>query len=310
MDVIFTLDESTTIIDHPRHPWPLITDFTGDLVKQLNISPDGSHAGLIIFADVGRIQLSLTDSESDFLTKLGNLPVRGGTTNTTDALYKSRLLLTDPKYSPRAGVPRLVVLVTDGNPNKEEMERVFVEAQACRDAGVRVVVVGVGSVNDEIASKLSYQTDDYVHVERFDQLKQVKDLIITAEVCEIITTTTTPAPTTTTPEPTTITPEPTTTTPEPTTTTPEPTTTTPEPTTTTTPYPTSTTPEPTTTAPEPTTTTTPYPTTTTTEPPTTTPDTELSTKTPAQTTTKPPEPPTPAPVPPEPECEDPQLVIF
>jgi hypothetical protein len=296
MDVVFTLDGSSTIKDHPLNPWDLITGFTQDLAKQINISPAGSHAGLVLFTEVALIKLTLKDSESVVLETIAKLGIRGGKTNTTDALYKSRQLLTDPQRAARQGVPKIVVLVTDGNPDPEELEsnRVFIEAQDCRDAGIRVIVIGVGNVNKAVGTRLSYQTDDYIHVERFDQLEDVKVRIITEEVCEPVsttTTTTTPAPTTTTPKPTTTTPEPT---PEPTTTTPEPTTTTPEPT----PEPTTTTPEPTTTTPEPT----PEPTTTTPEPTTTTPEPtpEPTTTTPEPTTTTPEPTPEPTTTTPEP----------
>jgi len=288
MDVIFVLDGSSTIKDHPLHPWGLITGFTQDLAKQINISPDGSHAGLVLFTESILKKIPLTKSESELLDILSTLTTRGGQTNTTKALYQARLFLTDPQYGARQGVPNIVVLVTDGNPDPDELttNRVFIEAQACRDAGIRVIVVGVGSVNNEIATKLSYQSDDYVHVERFDQLDDVKKIILTEEVCEPVpttTTTTTPAPTTTTPEPTTTTPEPTTTTPEPTTTTPKPTTTTPEPTTTT---------------PEPTTTTTQAPIIITIKP------------TPEPTTSKPKPKPEPRPFPDLPECNYPHLILF
>jgi uncharacterized protein YegL len=281
MDVVFTLDNTGSIavkedgytLDTARPPtnWKLITGFTQNMIKQINTSPEGSHVGLVDFGAKARIQSGLIDSEADILAKAGGIPFKGDTTNTTDALYKSRQVLTDPKYGLRAGLPKIVVLITDGNPNKEELAgegRVYTEAQACRDAGIRVIVVGVTpAANDEIMQRLSYQTDDYVKVEDFRDLDAVKNKILTEEACEPVPTTTT---TTTTPEPTTTTPE--STTPEPTT--PEPTT--PEPTT-----PERTTPEPTTAAP-----------------------------TTAAPTTSAPEPPPPTKKPLLPECDYPHLIIF
>jgi hypothetical protein len=204
MDVVFTLDRSSSIRGAVQpgspDPWVLMTGFTQSLVKQINVSPAGSHVGAVLFADSANIQFGLKDSESEVLDRIGKLEFRGGTTNTTDALDKSRQILTDPQYGFRAGLPKILVLITDGNPNEAEMERVFVEAQTCRNAGIRTVVVGVTEfVNEDVLTRISYQTDDYVHVTDFNQLDDVKNKIITEEACQPVPTSTLKPPTTTLP---------------------------------------------------------------------------------------------------------------
>jgi len=180
-DVIFALDESSTIKDHPQQPWTLVKEFAQDLVKQLHLSPAGVHAGVIIFADTARVMLTLSGSESAVHEKIASLGIRGGTTNTTDALYQSRQLLSD--VGSRNDVSKVIVLITDGNPNPVENERVFEEAQTCRKAGIRVFVVGVGNVRDDVAKKLAHEPEDYIHVEKFNQLHDIRKGILTKEAC-------------------------------------------------------------------------------------------------------------------------------
>jgi len=223
MDVVFTLDHSGSLgylddiytpdpeSQNPKN-WRLIKKFTQELVKQINVSPDGSHVGLIDFGGWATIRMGLNDNEDEVIEQAGNMVYFGDTTNTTDALAKSRLALTDPQYGPRSGVPKVVVLVTDGNPDDVEYlstSRVFEEAQTCRDAGIRLIVVGITKhANEDVMRKISYTTNDYVKVDTFDQLDNVKQMIITEDTCTAILTTTTkkPAPTTT-PKPPPKTPE-------------------------------------------------------------------------------------------------------
>jgi hypothetical protein len=224
LDLVFCLDNTGSIDfphddnrapDEPPANWKLIKDFCQDITKQLDISPDGSHVGLVDFGAKARIQFGLNNyqTQSEVFDAINRVRFIGDTTNTTGGLYKSRQVLTDPQYGPRAGVSKIIILITDGNPNIEA-NTLLEEAQNIRDAGIRVLVIGIAFVTDEEQLKaVAYTPDDYVFAEDFSDLEGISKLVLDDETCKpITTTTTTPEPTTTqsttTSPPTTTTPAP------------------------------------------------------------------------------------------------------
>jgi len=229
LDLVLCLDNTGSIaylpdnsLDPASPPtnWNLILDFSEDIVKQLTISPNDNQVGLVDFGQFARI-FGLNDhtSQGEVLDNIASLPFIGDTTNTTGGLFKSRTILTDPEYGPRDGASKVIVLITDGNPNVDA-ETVFEEAENCREAGIRVIVVGITSYADEdLMRKLAYTPDDYVFAEDFSDLRGISSLVLNDRACQPLNVpeTTTPLPPTT--VLTTVPATPTTTTPAPTTTT-------------------------------------------------------------------------------------------
>jgi len=198
LDMVLCLDNSGSIsyflngTEDPAKPptnWKLMIDFSQDIVKQLTIGPLGSQVGLVDFGSRGKIDFGLTDYQTSALLSdnIGKVPFIGSQTNTTGGLYLSRQVLTDPKYGSRAGKSKIIVLITDGNPNVEN-NTVLAEAQNCRDAGIRVIVVGISFAEAKVMQKISYTPNDYVYAKNFNDLESVKSVVLNDESCKPLPT--------------------------------------------------------------------------------------------------------------------------
>lgn len=208
LDLVLCLDNSGSIgflddgTEDPAKPpanWNHVIDFSKNLANQLTVSPTGSQVGLVDFGQEARIQFGLNkyQSQSTLSNAIGNVQYIGDTTNTTGGLYKSRIVLTDPQWGLRTGKSKIAVLITDGLPNVDE-DKVFAEAQNCREAGIRVIVVGIGTsikAEDEaLMKKIAYSPDDYVAAEDFSDLERINDVVLNDNSCRPLPITATPAP--------------------------------------------------------------------------------------------------------------------
>ena len=97
---------------------------------------------------------NFTNSDS-LIIEVRQLPYCGGNTDTTAAL---RLTLNDVftvAHCDRPDVPNLVILITDGNPTREVDELPDV-VQRVKDAGIRIIGVGVTSAVSSVLLRLPY----------------------------------------------------------------------------------------------------------------------------------------------------------
>jgi hypothetical protein len=216
LDMVLCLDNSGSIgalppdfvnQDPDQKNWKLIIDFSQDLVRKLTVGPTMSQVGLVDFGSFARIQFGLTQypTQDAVVTAVGTVKYIGDRTNTSGGLFKSRQVLTDPKYGSRDGKSKIIVLITDGIPSPEDTTY-LAEAQNCRNDGVRVIVVGVTSLAREAVMKqLAYTPADYVAAMDFNDLDRIQNVVLNDESCKPLpklttvatttTTTTTPAPT-------------------------------------------------------------------------------------------------------------------
>jgi len=206
LDMVMCLDNTGSIAylpdgepDLARPPinWNLQLDFAQDIVKQLSISPTGSQVGLVDFGEKARIQFGLTQhpTQDTLVAAIGTIRFIGDLTNTTGGLYKSRVVLTDPQYGSREGKSKVIVLVTDGNPNVDK-DKVFAEAENCRAAGIRVIVVGITAAADEALMKqLAYTPADYVSAKDFADLESIQNVVLNDDSCRPLPTRPTTTPT-------------------------------------------------------------------------------------------------------------------
>jgi uncharacterized protein YegL len=214
LDLVLCLDNTGSIAylpdgspDPARPPinWKRVIDFAQDIVKQLSISPTGSQVGLVDFGGRARIQFGLTEhqTQSSLVDAIAQLPYIGDTTNTTGGLFKSRQVLSDPQYGLREGKSKVLVLVTDGKPNVDG-DTVLAEAQNCRDAGIRVIVVGITESADEALMKqIAYSPDNYIYAKDFSDLDAIQNVVLNDASCKPlpIKPTTPPPPPAPAPEP-------------------------------------------------------------------------------------------------------------
>lgn len=136
-DVMFVLDVSRSMLADDTAPTRLVRAKAeiGQLVDRL----DGHRVGLIAFAGRAAQVCPLTPDHSFFRTALSTVDTRSagrGGTKLGDAI-KGAL-----RGFPAGGGAKLIVLITDGDDQDPYSEEA---AKAARDAGVRIVAVGLGS---------------------------------------------------------------------------------------------------------------------------------------------------------------------
>lgn len=98
-----------------------------------------------------------TDSRS-LIAAIRAIPYDGGNTNTTGGLRTMRLEIFDPNHGDRLAVNNLCILITDGVPTRE-VEGLQDEVNRVKDAGIRVIGVGVTSAVSDVKQILPNTPD-------------------------------------------------------------------------------------------------------------------------------------------------------
>jgi collagen type VI alpha len=233
-DVVFCVDNSGSIRDSNVNGvdnWALILNFLATLASKLSISEDGTHVGLDTFGNKAYLEFDLNKYQTaqQVETAITNLKYRGENTNTTGGLYLAHMILTNQSYGARPGIPKVIILITDGIPTFDvaELPQTVADIKA---AGIRIVTIGItNQVNVTLLQSIASTPEDYVFGGDYSGLQKVQDTVINNNTCQPVPITTPPPTTlpattvhTTTPVTTVMTTTPMTTTPM-TTTTPKPT---------------------------------------------------------------------------------------
>ena len=109
---------------------------------------------------------------------IGRIEQTRGETNTAAALHDIRRHFFSTKHSPRDGIVRIAIIVTDGR--SDHPLATSREATLLRDSGVHVFAVGVGQDIDmgELHAIASRPAADYVNtVDNYDALNSIKELL-------------------------------------------------------------------------------------------------------------------------------------
>ena len=109
---------------------------------------------------------------------IGRIEQTRGETNTAAALHDIRRHFFSVKHSPRDGIVRIAIIVTDGR--SDDPLATSREATLLRDSGVHVFAVGVGQDIDmgELHAIASRPAEDYVNtVDNYDALNSIKELL-------------------------------------------------------------------------------------------------------------------------------------
>ena len=236
-DLVLVLDQSSSIVVESYDNWYVqVLSFAKSIAGAFPISNNLTRVGLLKFSTDVEIVFHLNtygDSES-LLRAIDAVDINGGNTNIAAALRTARLNMFNESTGARPGVPKILIMVTDGTANLEE-SNTLPEAELTKGAGIIIYTVGVTQEVDEdqltvIASRPEY----FFFASSFTQLNSILQNLVENSCKEAATlpTTTTTTTTTTTMTPSTTSSASTTSTSTSTTTTPTTTTTTTTPTTT------------------------------------------------------------------------------
>ena len=138
-EVVFVLDSSTSV--GPDN-WKLELKFLADIVKRLRIGSNADRVGLVTYNTDAKVEFGLTKytSKAALIRAIHRVKFSEGITATGDAL---RLARTRVLSHVRRGVPKIVILITDGRTNTGEDP--IKEAAKLKASGVTVFAVGITS---------------------------------------------------------------------------------------------------------------------------------------------------------------------
>eukprot|EP00112_Aurelia_sp_Birch-Aquarium-sp1_P005724 Seg1649.2 transcript_id=Seg1649.2/GoldUCD/mRNA.D3Y31 product="Collagen alpha-4 chain" protein_id=Seg1649.2/GoldUCD/D3Y31 len=146
--------------------------FMKEILKKLDVSPDKSRVGLIVFGSDARIvfRLDTVRDKDNAIRAIEGLRMPGNGNALEKAIGFSRTYMFSELYGARRGIPKTLVVLTNKNSNSAEKS----EVDKLKTDGVKVVVVSLGkNVVDETTKTLATSSKDFVKVSSKDDLRNV-----------------------------------------------------------------------------------------------------------------------------------------
>ncbi|MCH7699043.1 MAG: VWA domain-containing protein [Chloroflexi bacterium] len=138
IDLVVVVDGSESI---SWSEFDLMQSFISDLVGGFAITPDDGQVGLVQFASEGqgRVEIALTGDAAAVQGALFNMVQIVGVTDIQEGLALGQEQLS---LNGRAGVPHVLLLLTDGEHNQPGDP--IAEAELARSLGTEIFAVGIG----------------------------------------------------------------------------------------------------------------------------------------------------------------------
>ena len=169
--------------------------FVSDVVRQYSISPFCVRAAVITYSSTARAEILLTSysSVNSLVQAIGQLPLRGGSSNLATAL---NLLLSQVFTGSvvRSNAARFAIIITD---QLQSSSLITTAASSVRSAGITLIGVGIigpGRVSFNYLSGLAsngwaIQVSDYSRL-----ISEARSTIVEQYACSPYTTTTPAGP--------------------------------------------------------------------------------------------------------------------
>ena len=169
-DVGFVLDNSGSMLEHH---WEMEKEFVKKLDRSLRISPTGSHAAVVLFADEAKLAIKFNDyptvhsfeSAIDRITRLdGGTRIDKGLSVAFDEMFQE-------SNGMRPNSIKTLVLLTDGEntPDSPLMADKFKTLAKARN--IRLLVIAAGSANIDNLIKLVERKEDLKHINDVSELQ-------------------------------------------------------------------------------------------------------------------------------------------
>ena len=140
----------------------LMRNFVANVVSNLNIGPDQSRVGLVVYSDSAIVWFSLNthSTNTSLLPAIANIPYVDGGTNTAAGITTC-IQQFNPFYGARAsssGIPRIAIVVTDGMSNNRAAT--VTAAEMAHSVNILSYAVGIGgNVNMEELAAIALDPD-------------------------------------------------------------------------------------------------------------------------------------------------------
>ena len=182
VDLAFIIDSSGSI---GRTNYKKQKNFVKEVAKTFGLSPNGSRAAMVLYSNSASVKARFGQysDPKEFGGAVDSLPYERGLTRIDKALD---LTARDIFAQSRSGVPKIAMLITDGTQTAAADAKGLKEAsEPLRQAGVRVLAVGVGKGVDREELRLVTESDeDVVLVANFINLRlKLSNLI--SQVCRL-----------------------------------------------------------------------------------------------------------------------------
>lgn len=154
--------------------------FLENLVLDLDIDTGFIRFALVTFSDEPKVIFKFGEvkSRSEMIVRIKKMDYTRGTTNTADSIKFSVDNVFDGN---RRDVQKIIIILTDGDSNNPT--KTLAEAKGAKDSKIHIVAIGVGEWTNklELDTIASYpSTKNTFHVDKFDNLQNIKDAIRTA----------------------------------------------------------------------------------------------------------------------------------
>lgn len=147
VDMVFVSDQSGSV--GPTNNKKAL-QFISGVVDFFDIGEDSTQVGLVTYSTHAKVRFDLDDynTKSQIQNAISKVGFPGGWTATALGLFQAGVFLNPTeKRGARpssAGIPKIVVLITDGRSNRLPIDEV---SQALHTAGIQVFTVGIGNIH-------------------------------------------------------------------------------------------------------------------------------------------------------------------
>ena len=175
---MLALDQSSSIVQEEwggMDNWQTeVLGFARRLAGAFPIDVTQTQIGVLKFNQTAEIVFNLDGygDRQSLVNAIGNIAIWGGDTNIAIALRTARAMFSQSRGS-RPDVHKILILVTDGTANVEEMntER---EADRTKEAGIKVYTVGItDQVDQDQLSDIASRPDYFFYAANFGDLNRV-----------------------------------------------------------------------------------------------------------------------------------------
>ena len=170
VDVGFILDSSGSL----RNDYVKEKEFLKTLAATFGVSSDGSRAGVVTFSYYTEHSIKLSDYNdiTNFGQAVDKIPLMGSTTRIDKALRLAQKELFSLSNGGRAGVPKLLIMLTDGSQTQDAgAEDPGDIADELRADGINILVVGIGKgINETELEHIAGSQQTVFSAATFDEL--------------------------------------------------------------------------------------------------------------------------------------------
>ncbi|XP_053322224.1 collagen alpha-6(VI) chain-like isoform X2 [Spea bombifrons] len=180
-DIIFLVDGSSSI-SAPQ--FNIMKRFMIAVVNDSMVGKDNVQFGVVVYSTNPQQEFALNEysTKLDVRGAINNINRLKGFTYTATALEYTHKRF-GPSYGGRKNVPRIIILITDGETTREDRPKLKPVSTTLRDDGIIVFAVGVGQAKKQELELIAGQPDRWFLVQNYTSLEGLHENI-THIVCD------------------------------------------------------------------------------------------------------------------------------